>query len=66
MSTELETNLRYILNEKTSKLIPENIKKDVEILNVTGTYEGGLLPTVNNEKLIFSSGASVSGEELNV
>ena len=40
MSTELETNLRYILNEKTNKIIPENIKKDVEILGVTGTYEG--------------------------
>lgn len=57
MSTELETKLNLILNEKTTKIIPENIKKDVQIFNITGTYEGsspvglGKLQS-NNETLI--------------
>ena len=37
--TELENNLTQILNEKSTKIIPENIKKDVTIFNVTGTLE---------------------------
>ena len=39
--SNLKTNLEQILQEKETKIIPENIKKDVEILGVTGTYEGG-------------------------
>ena len=39
MATELEDNLRLILTEKTNKLIPENIKKGVTCLGVTGTLE---------------------------
>ena len=38
--TELETNLRTILNEKETKILPENLKKDVTVLGITGTYEG--------------------------
>lgn len=38
--TELEQNLNEILNEKQTKIIPENIKKGVTIFNVVGTYEG--------------------------
>ena len=38
--SNLKTNLEQILQEKETKIIPENIKKDVEILGVTGTYEG--------------------------
>lgn len=40
MSTELETNLNNILYQKATYLIPENIKKGVTALSVTGTYEG--------------------------
>lgn len=29
-----------ILIEKTTKIIPENIKKDIQIFDITGTYEG--------------------------
>ena len=29
-----------ILTEKTTKIIPENIKKDIQIFDITGTYEG--------------------------
>ena len=40
MSTDLETKLNKILQEKTEKIIPENIKKGVQIFNIEGTYEG--------------------------
>lgn len=38
----LERLLDSIYNEKTEKIIPENIKKDVTILGVTGTMEVGI------------------------
>ena len=41
MSTQLEQNLNLILNEKETKIIPENIKKGVQIFDVTGTLESG-------------------------
>ena len=37
--SELKTNLQSILQEKTAKIIPQNIKKDVEVLGVTGSYD---------------------------
>lgn len=39
MSNQLQTNLETILNEKTTKILPENIKKDVQIFDVVGTLE---------------------------
>lgn len=39
--SDLKTNLQEILQEKQDKIIPENIKKDVQIFDVIGTYEGG-------------------------
>lgn len=39
--TELEQQIRTALAVKTNKIIPENIKKDVEIFGVVGTHEGG-------------------------
>lgn len=38
---DLKTNLQEILQEKQEKIIPENIKKDVQIFDVVGTLEGG-------------------------
>ena len=38
--SELKTNLEAILQEKQDKIIPENIKKDVQVFDVIGTYEG--------------------------
>ena len=38
--TGLETKLNAILNDKLTNLTPENLKKDVTCLGVTGTYEG--------------------------
>lgn len=39
--TELEQKLRDIADEKDSKILPENIKKDVQIFDVVGTLESG-------------------------
>lgn len=36
----LNTKIKSILTEKNTKILPENIKKDVNILGVLGTYEG--------------------------
>lgn len=38
---DLQTNLQQILDEKTQKIIPENIKKGVQIFDVVGTLESG-------------------------
>ena len=38
--SDLKTNLESILEEKQNKIIPENIKKDIQIFDITGTYEG--------------------------
>ena len=46
MSTELETKLSQILEEKQNKIIPENIKKGVQIFDVIGTYEGNKQSTI--------------------
>lgn len=42
MASELQDNLNTILQEKTTKIIPENIKKDVQIFDVVGTLEAGI------------------------
>ena len=39
--TELENNLRRIAAQKQELLIPENIRKNVKVLGITGTLEGG-------------------------
>ena len=48
MPNQLQTNLETILNEKSTKIIPENIKKDVSILGVTGNYEGEYNAKIEN------------------
>lgn len=39
--SELLNKVNKILTEKNSKIIPENIKKDIKIFDVIGTHEGG-------------------------
>jgi len=39
--TTIKQKAEAILSEKTSKIIASNIKKNVTIFDVTGTYEGG-------------------------
>lgn len=41
MSSTLLQKAQQALNEKTTKIIPENIRSGVTIFGVTGTYEGG-------------------------
>ena len=48
--TELEQKLRDIADEKDLKILPENIKKDVQIFDVIGTYEGSGGGTVEGIK----------------
>lgn len=36
----LKDNLQQILQEKQTKIIPENIKSGVTIFGITGTYTG--------------------------
>ena len=38
--SELKENLKKIYKETQQKIIPENIKKGITILGVTGTYKG--------------------------
>lgn len=52
--SDLKTNLQSILNEKQQKILPENIKKNVTIFNVTGTYEGSGGGTVEGIKQFTS------------
>ena len=40
MLTELQENLQAILDEKTNKVLPANIKSGVTIFNVQGTLVG--------------------------
>lgn len=48
MPDDLLEKLIAINDEKITKIIPENIKKDVTILGVTGTLEEGGGGTMNN------------------
>lgn len=38
--SQLQDNLEEILRQKNTYLLPANLKKDVSLLGVTGTYEG--------------------------
>lgn len=38
-----------ISETERAKIIPENIKKDISILGVTGTHEGGITPSGNQD-----------------
>lgn len=54
MSTTLEQKLNLILNEKATKILPENIKAGITILGVTGTYTGETSETtdITTEEII--------------
>lgn len=63
----LNEELNLILNEKNTKIIPENIKKDVTILNVTGTLEQGVDTTDATATAVdIASGktAYINGEKI--
>lgn len=52
----LNTKIKSILTEKNTKILPENIKKDINILGVTGTYEGEGSTSTNNAKILPRTG----------
>lgn len=64
--SELKTNLEAILQEKQDKIIPENIKKDIQIFDVTGTYEGLDTSDANAiaDDIIAGKTAYVNGEKI--
>ena len=60
--SELKTNLQEILQEKQEKIIPENIKKDVQIFDVIGTLESTGAVINNQDKTITSNGLYTADE----
>ena len=43
----LQEKANNILNDKTTNLLPENIKENVTVLGVTGTYSGEIKNTID-------------------
>ena len=56
--SDLKINLQEILQEKQDKIIPENIKKDVQIFDVIGTYEGSDITLQEKSVDIIDNGAT--------
>ena len=61
MSSQLQVNLENILNEKTTKILPENIKKDVQIFDVVGTLEAGT--EINNQNKKITENGTYTADE---
>ena len=67
--TELETKLTAIKNEKDTKIVPENIKKDVTIFDVTGTLQPGtdtsdasaVASDIAKDKTAYVNGQKITG-----
>ena len=68
--SELKTNLDEILQEKQNKIIPKNIKKDIQIFDVIGTYEGSgggidtSDATATSDDILYPKTAYVNGEKI--
>lgn len=60
----LNTKIKSILTEKNTKILPSNIKSGVNILGVTGTYEGqqptGTISITENGTVDVSNYASAN------
>lgn len=61
MSTTLEQKLNLILNEKQTKILPENIKKGVNYFDIEGTLEKGVKVFKNINEMNSYTG-SVEGD----
>ena len=66
--TNLESNLRAIINEKNNKILPENIKSGVTIFGIEGEYKSldtyDATATANDilaPKTAYISGKKVTG-----
>lgn len=65
--SDLKTNLEQILQEKQTKIIPENIKKNVEIFGITGTLEAEINTsdaTATSDDILYPKTAYVNGEKI--
>lgn len=61
--SDLQNNLNLILQEKQTKIIPENIKKDIQIFDVVGTYDGtGTTPDTTIQNGDYGLETATSGE----
>lgn len=59
----LKDGLQSILQEKQNKIIPGNIKKDVQIFDIIGTYEGsGVTPDTTIANGDYGLETATSGE----
>jgi len=56
MSSQLQENLNLILEEKNTKLLPENLKAGITCLGVTGILEVGNNPPATGELEITENG----------
>ena len=65
--SQLKTNLEQILQEKQEKIIPENIKKDVQIFDVVGTLESNVNTsdaTATSNDILYPKTAYVNGQKI--
>ena len=62
--SELETNLQDILQEKQTKIIPENIKENVKIFDVVGTMADTSDATATADDIVNPKTAYVNGEKI--
>lgn len=65
--SDLKTNLEQILQEKQTKIIPENIKKNVEIFGITGTLEAEINTsdaTATSNDILYPKTAYVDDEKI--
>lgn len=62
----LEYLLNYVSDEKENKIIPENIKKDVTIFNITGTLENldTSDATATAEDITINKTAYINGQKV--
>lgn len=68
MATTLEQKLNLILNEKQTKILPENIKKGVNYFDIEGTLEAGGIDTsdatAKTTDIVKGKTAYVNGEKI--
>ena len=65
--SDLKTNLELILNEKQTKIIPENIKSGITIFDIEGELETGVDTsdaTALAEDIVYGKTAYVDGEKI--
>ena len=62
----LKDGLQSILQEKQNKIISENIKKDVQIFDIVGTYEGldTSDATATADDIVVNKTAYVNGQKV--